>query len=94
VALSRVQLAEAGEGLEALEEGLGKDREVGPPAHLIEIIQEAVVGVIESSSLAALQDAVGGQEVDVPLELLAVEIAKRAAFLRVHSASKENVDSR
>ena len=70
--LPRVEVAQAAEGVEALEDGLGERGEVLEAAQLVEAAAERVAGPVDHFPVALVQDARNLQVLDVPQELLPV----------------------
>jgi hypothetical protein len=78
-------LAEAREGVEILEQGLGDGGEVGAPTDTVQVGDQLATGPIQMSG--ALEPA-GLQVLEMPQELFAVELREGSLLLRVQIASE------
>jgi hypothetical protein len=74
MALAGIQRAQAREGIEVLEEGLGQGGEAVAPTDVVELGREEVEGAV---AMAGVEDAAALEVLDVPLELLAIEVRER-----------------
>src|SRR5262245_26673282 len=79
-----VQLAQSGEGIEVLEQRLGQRGEVPPPADVVQIAQELTVGPTDRFPVAVVEDPGAFQMIEVPEELLPVEVRQGPPLLWIH----------
>src|SRR5262249_48456398 len=87
VPLSGVQLAESGETVEVLQEGLREGGEAGAAARRGEPRREEIVRLVRDLAVRGVEDARALQVRDVPQELVPVELGERQAFLGIHRPS-------
>jgi hypothetical protein len=71
---SRVELAQAGQGVEALKEGFGRGGKIGPPAHAVEPREEAASSPVQHLAVGVVYEAVGFEVFEVLEKLLSVEV--------------------
>ena len=70
-----------GDGIEVLQKRFRDDGEVGTPADLVEIGEEAIAGPAEGTAVAGVQEAVILEAPQVPGELLTIEVRESASTL-------------
>src|SRR5262249_36130301 len=86
---ARIELGEPRQGVEALQQGLGHCGEVGSPADLLEVRHEPTAGAVQELALPLVKQAAGFELLEVPQELLAIEIGEATACLRVDGVAVE-----
>jgi hypothetical protein len=83
-----LQLREAGQGLEVLEQGLGEGGELGAVADALEIGDEAAIGAGDDLPAAVAEDSTAFEDGQMLEKLFAVEVRYGPSFLRIHAPSE------
>jgi hypothetical protein len=82
---ARVQLAQAGEGVEVTEQVLGDGGEVCAPAHMVEVREQ--LSAARDGRVAFAEDTRRLELLQVSPELFSVEVRQRLTFVRVQEPS-------
>jgi hypothetical protein len=84
-------LTQAGQHVEALQQGLGQGRELRAAAQAVDVTEHALAGPTDFVGAMRFEATVELELVEVPEELFAIEVRQGAPSARVQAAS-ENVD--
>jgi len=84
--------AQAGQGLEVLEEHLRQSGKIRTVADTIEIRDEPMVGTIHKLSPRTVEDARGLEDDQMPEKLLPVEVRQRASFRGVQKYLRKSAE--
>jgi hypothetical protein len=74
--------AQAGDGVEVLEECLRDDEEAVTATHVVEVRHQLAAGILPGA-----EEADGLEMIEVPEKLFTVEAREGAALLRIHPTS-------
>src|SRR5258706_43790 len=91
VALARVQLAQPGEDVELLQQGLGHGGEVVLAADAVEIRHQLRAGLLHRVLAVVAEDAVGLEVLDVAQELFTIEVGQCTALIGVQATSRRSL---